>query len=110
VELRFLKDSIPKDNMGPVEILKFLKRHDCFPNASIAYRVLLTIPVTVAPAERSFSKLKLLKSYLRSTMTQGRLNNLAMIALESDMLEKINYERIIEDFISKNAQRIKFFK
>ena len=32
-------------------------------------------------------------------MTQGRLNNLAMIALESDMLEKINYERIIEDFI-----------
>jgi len=110
VELRFLKDFIPKDNMGPVEILKFLKRHDCFPNASIAYRVLLTIPVTVASAERSFSKLKLLKSYLRSTMTQERLNDLAMIALESDMLEKINYERIIEDFISKNAQRIKFFK
>ena len=96
--------------MGPVEILKFLKRHDCFPNASIAYRVLFIIPVTVASAERSFSKLKLLKSYLRSTMTQERLNDLAMIALESDMLEKINYERIIEDFISKNAQKIKFFK
>jgi len=96
--------------MGPVEILKFLKRHDCFPNASIAYRVLFIIPVTVASAERSFSKLKLLKSYLRSTMTQERLNDLAMIALERDMLEKINYERIIEDFISKNAQRIKFFK
>ena len=110
VELRFLKDFIPKDNMGPVEILKFLKRHDCFPNASIAYRIMLTIPVTVASAERSFSKLKLLKSYLRSTMTQERLNDLAMIALESDMLEKIDYERIIEDFISKNAQRIKFFK
>ena len=110
MELRFLQDFIPKDNMGPVEILKFLKRHDCFPNASIAYRVLLTIPVTVASAERSFSKLKLLKFYLHSTMTQETLNDLAMIALESDMLEKINYERIIEDFISKNAQRIKFFK
>ena len=71
---------------------------------------MLTIPVTVASAERSFSKLKLLKSYLRSTMTQERLNDLAMIALESDMLEKIDYERIVEDFISKNAQRIKFFK
>ena len=110
VELRFLKDFIPKDNMGPVEILKFLKRHDCFPNASIAYRIMLTIPVTVASAERSFSKLKLLKSYLRSTMTQERLNDLAMIALESDMLKKIDYVRIIKDFISKNAQRIKFFK
>jgi len=110
VELKFLQDFIPKDDMGPVEILKFLKRHDCFPNASIAYRIMLTIPVTVASAERSFSKLKLLKSYLRSTMTQERLNDLAMIALESDMLEKIDYERIVEDFISKNAQRIKFFK
>ena len=71
---------------------------------------MLTIPVTVASVERSFIKLKLLKSYLRSTMTQERLNDLAMIALNSDMLEKIDYERIIEDFISKNAQRIKFFK
>ena len=96
--------------MGPVEILKFLKRHDCFPNATIAYRVLLTIPVTVASAERSFSKLKLLKSYLRSTMTQERLNDLAMIALENDMLEKINYKSIIEDFISRNTTRMKLFQ
>ena len=43
-------------------------------------------------------------------MTQKKLNNLAMIALESDMLKKIDYVRIIKDFISKNAQRIKFFK
>jgi len=96
--------------MGAIEILKFLKRHDCFPNATIAYRVMLTIPVTVASAERSFSKLKLLKSYLRSTMTQERLNDLAMIALEGDLLEKIDYERIIEEFISKNTQRMTFFK
>lgn len=109
-ELRFLQDFIPKENMGPLEILKFLKRHDCFPNASIAYRIFLTIPVTVASAERSFSKLKLLKSYLRSTMTQERLNSLAMIALESGLLEKINYEHIIEDFISKNTKRMMLFK
>ena len=96
--------------MGPVEILKFLKRHDCFPNATIAYRVLLTIPVTVAPAERSFSKLKLLKSYLRSTMTQERLNDLAMIVLESDILEKIDYKSIIEDLISKNPTRMRLFQ
>ena len=70
----------------------------------------MTIPVIVASVERIFIKLKLLNFYLCSTMTQERLNDLAMIALESDMLEKIDYERIIEDFISKNAQRIKFFK
>ena len=62
--------------------------------------------MTVASAERSFSKLKLLKSYLRSTMTQERLNSLATITLESGLLEKINYEHIIEDFISKNTKRM----
>jgi hypothetical protein len=86
-----------------------LKRHDYFPNATIAYRVLLTILVTVASTEHSFSKLKLLKSYLRSTMTQERLNALAVIAIESDTLQKIEYEDIIEDFIFKNTMRIMLF-
>ena len=80
-----------------------------YPNAIIAYRILLTIPVTVASAERSFSKLKLLKSYMRSTMTQKRLNGLATIALEIDVLEKINYEDIIEAFISTNTRRMMLF-
>jgi hypothetical protein len=66
--------------------------------------------VNVVLAERSFSKLQLLKSYLCSTMTQERLNSLATIALESGLLEKINYKHIIEDFISKNTKRMMLFK
>ena len=42
-------------------------------------------------------------------MTQERLNGLATIALEIDVLEKINYEDIIEAFISTNATRMMFF-
>ena len=60
--------------------------------------------MTVASAERSFSKLKLLKSYLRSIMTQQRLIDLATIALESAILEKIEYGDIVEEFISKNTK------
>jgi hypothetical protein len=37
IELKFIQDFMPKENMGPIEILKFLKRHDSFPNTSIAY-------------------------------------------------------------------------
>jgi hypothetical protein len=96
---------MPKENMGPIEILKFLKRHDSFLNASIAYRILLTISVTVAFAEQSFFKLKLLKSYLRSLMKQQRLTGLATISLESEELEKIEYEHLIEDFISRNTKK-----
>ncbi|KAF3448961.1 hypothetical protein FNV43_RR09682 [Rhamnella rubrinervis] len=52
--------------------------------------ILLTIPVTVASAERSFLKLKLIKSYLRSTMSQKRLNGLAMMSIEKDILKQID--------------------
>jgi hypothetical protein len=102
-ELKFLHKFITKEKVGPMEILNILKLHDSFPNASIAYRVLLTIHVTVASAERSFSKLKLLKSYLRSTMTQQRLT-------ESGLLDKIEYDHIVEKFISRNTRRMKLFK
>jgi hypothetical protein len=37
-------------------------------------------------------------------MTQERLNGLSTIALENDVLEKIKYEDIIEDFIFKNMR------
>jgi hypothetical protein len=66
--------------------------------------------VTVASAERSFSKLKLLKSYLRSTMTRQRLTDLATIALESGLLDKIEYDHIVEEFILRNTRRMKLFK
>jgi hypothetical protein len=45
MELKFIQDFMPKENMGPIEILKFLKRHDSFPNTSIAYRILMIIQV-----------------------------------------------------------------
>ncbi|CAN1168171.1 Zinc finger MYM-type protein 1 [Linum perenne] len=108
-ELKLLQYFLPKEILHPLEILNYLKRVDCFPNAFIVYRILLTILVTVATAERSFSKLKLLKSYMRSTMSQERLNGLAMVAIENNYLEDIKIEELIEDFISKNTRRISLF-
>ena len=68
---------------------------------------MLTIPVTVASAERSFSKLKLIKSYIRSTMSQERLNGLAILSIEKDVADSLYYSTIISDFASKNL-RTKF--
>jgi hypothetical protein len=65
------------------------------------------IPVTVASAEKTFSKLKLIKSYLRSTMSQERLSGLAILSIEKNMLEKIDYKSLINNFASKRARKMK---
>ncbi|PRQ18417.1 putative HAT dimerization domain-containing protein [Rosa chinensis] len=91
-----------------IQIMEFAKKMDMFPSVMVAYMILLTIPVTVASAERSFSKLKLLKSYLRTTMTQDRLNGLAILTIERNMLANVDYKKIIDDFASRNAKRHHF--
>ena len=72
------------------------------------YRILLIIPVIVTSIERIFSKLKLIKFYLRSTMSQERLNELVILSIEKNMLEKIDYKSLINNFKSKRARKIKF--
>ncbi|KAE8773641.1 hAT family dimerization domain containing protein [Hordeum vulgare] len=104
-ELRMLRMTLPEELMCATKMFEFVRNINCFPNISIAYRILFTIPVTVASAERNFSKLKLLKNYLRSAMSQERLNGLATICIEKDLLDKVNVDTIINDFSSKNARR-----
>jgi hypothetical protein len=97
-ELKVLQMTLPDSLMSVPKILKFVMDADCYPNVSVAYRILLTVPVTVASAERSFSKLKLLKNYLRSSMSQERLNGLAMCTIEKDILDTIDLNTILDDF------------
>ncbi|KAG6932937.1 hypothetical protein G0U57_020347 [Chelydra serpentina] len=63
----------------PLKVLEFIARNDFFtPNTAIALHILLTLPVSVASGGCSFSKLKLLTNYLRSTISQNRLSGLAI--------------------------------
>ena len=67
-------------------------------------RIFLTLPVTTASNERCFSSLKYLKNYLRSSMTERRLGDLAQLYLNKDIL--LNYDTIIDKF-AKVHRRIK---
>lgn len=104
-ELRMLQMTLPDKAMCATEMFEFIRNINCFPNISVAYRILFTVPVTVASAERSFSKLKLLKNYLRSAMSQERLNGLATICIEKGLIDQINVDHIINDFASQNSRR-----
>ncbi|XP_070668502.1 uncharacterized protein [Malus domestica] len=108
IELRILRETLPKEINRAMEVLKYIRQIDgCFPNAWVAYRILLTIPVIVASVDRSFSKLKLIKSYIRSTMSQ-ELNRSAILSIEKELVEKLDYVNLINTFVSKNARRVIF--
>ncbi|GFW35909.1 dimer_Tnp_hAT domain-containing protein [Trichonephila clavipes] len=70
-----------------IEILKFRSNLGSAPNLGIVLRILLTLPISVASGERSFSKLKLIKKFLRSSTTEDRLNGLTTIAIEHELAE-----------------------
>lgn len=61
----------------------------CFPTIITCYQIALTIGISSATAERSFSSLQRIKTYLRSTMNQDRLSNLALLYIERDLSSKL---------------------
>lgn len=83
---------------------------DSFPEVCTVLILFLTIPVTTASAERSFSKLKMIKDYLRSTMTQDRLSGLGLLSIEQDTARKINFEDLIDKFAEAKAREKNFDK
>ena len=88
-----------------------LKTHlfELYPNVYIALRILLTCPVTVASAERSFSKLKLIKIFNRTSMTDSRLSSLAMLSIENDCARSLDYDNVVTAFANKKV-RSRLFK
>ena len=85
---------------------EFMKRDlvEMFPGVWDLLRIALCIPVSSASPERSFSALRRLKTYLRNTMGQGRLSNLAIIHLEQELSSKIDCKDIIDIFASTNRR------
>ncbi|KAL6463249.1 hypothetical protein MHYP_G00276400 [Metynnis hypsauchen] len=91
-----------------LELLTYLHDNslqEVYPNLWIALRIILTLPVTVASAERSFSKLKLIKTYLRSTMGQERLSGLAVISINAEVAHSLSFDDLISDFAARKARR-----
>ena len=71
-------------------------------------KLILVLPATYATNERTFSLLKLVKSYLRSTMKQSRLNHLILSAYKNQ-LDQLDLTKTASDFISKNDARKHIF-
>ena len=79
------------------------------PRAVRLLRLLLCLPASSATAERSFSALRRLKTWLRATMTQTRLNSVAVCHVHRKRVADVDTDRVAAAFVSLNSRREKVF-
>jgi hypothetical protein len=77
-----------------------------FPNLHTIFKVLLTMPVSTASVERSFSCLRRVKSYLRNTMGKERLTGLALLNIHRNFQVDVN--KVIHDYDTTGDRKIMF--
>ena len=95
-----------KTMLDVLQVLHQTGLHRVYGELYQLYRLFVTLPVTTASCERSFSKLTIVKNKLRSTTAQDRLENLMILFVENDITTKLNYESVIDNFASMGPRRM----
>lgn len=72
-------------------------------------KLMLVVPATNAVSERSFSAMRRLKSYLRSTMRQDRLNHVMLLNMNPERLDKMDLTVIANEFVRESEHRLGIF-
>jgi len=80
-----------------------------YPNVENLVRLLLVNPASSATAERSFSALCRLKTYLRATCSQQRLNNLSLCLVHKCIMDTLDVNKLMKDFVLSKQSRVILF-
>lgn len=80
-----------------------------FGQVEVLLRLLLVVPATSCEAERSFSALRRLKTWLRSTMSQRRLNSVAVCHVHHAYIDEIDIRTVVDDFVRGVDRRVQLF-
>ena len=103
-QMKWKSESIKAKELDmPTKTLIFVDK-DYFPNIYVILGISATLPVTSCECERSISMLKLLKTSLRSTMGNERLNGLALMLIHRDI--ELNPDAVVEEFSRRHPRRL----
>ena len=72
-------------------------------------RLYLTVPITSATSERTFSALRRLLTYLRSSMTERRLNHCLLLHIHKDLTDSLDLISVAKEFVGMHDERKKYF-
>ena len=79
---------------------------DVYPNLYTALSFLLCMMTSNCSGERSFSVLKRIKNYLRSTQGDNRFNYLALLCIEAELMYEIDYDPLIDAFSKLKTRKV----
>ena len=79
-------------------LLQLLPQNDAFPQLTKLIRIAMTIAVSTAHCERTFSALKRIKTYLHSTMGEQRLSDFAVLSVEREISSSLDLENVVSEF------------
>jgi hypothetical protein len=82
--------------------LRLLHQLSGFPNLLTVYKILVTLAVSTATAERTMSKVKLIKTRLRSTMADEFFSSLMLAACEKDIVDSLETDMIVDHFAASS--------
>ncbi|XP_025414533.1 52 kDa repressor of the inhibitor of the protein kinase-like [Sipha flava] len=104
-ELRIWQSKLKADNKNPKAAIDALRlcRQSIFPNIHQLLKILCNIPVSTSTPERSFSCMKRLKTYLRNSMTENRLNGLTLLAVHREI--PIDAKEVL-DVMSQKSKKL----
>jgi hypothetical protein len=81
---------------------------EAYKTLATALQILFTLPVSVASCERYLRKIKLIKSYLRSAISQNRFTNLAIVSIENEIASSIDFSDVVKDFATIKTRKVQF--
>lgn len=96
----------PKDRPDTLQNALLGCDEDAFPNIYVLLTIACTLPVTTCETERANSQLKLLKTYLRSTMSEERLSALANLKIHRRMVSELDVDELVVAFANKHPRRM----
>ena len=91
-----------------VELLKSKVLRELVPVLTNLVKIMLTLPASTCTAERSFSGLRRLKSYLRSGMKQQRFKSVAIMNVHRKETKALSFATFIDNLSSNLFEKALF--
>ena len=110
----FNKEAVPLRKVTKIdticEIMASQECHkECLPQTHKLLQMYNSVALSSATAERTFSTMRRIKTWLQSNMTANSLSNRMFASLHKERIDHINLQKVAKEFVARSERRNKYF-